>query len=116
MKLKDIAKHIFIDPRKLQDYALNPQHPVGGHKARMFQTRLGFTQTNYQFLIDQIATHAPESETVPGLNDEHGQRYQVDLLILGIEPGQQEIVTTGWIVKSNEEIARLTTLYIRRQK
>ncbi|WP_371263265.1 DUF6883 domain-containing protein [Pseudomonas sp. NBRC 111130] len=26
-----------IDPNKLTSYALNPQHPVGGDKARSFQ-------------------------------------------------------------------------------
>jgi hypothetical protein len=116
MKLKDIAKTIFIDPRKLQDYALNPQHPVGSAKARLFQTQLGFTQSNYQLLIDQIAIHAPESEAIPGLSDEYGQRYQVDFWILGIEPEQQEIVRTGWIIKSDEDIARLLTIYIPRRK
>jgi len=57
-----------------------------------------------------------ESEAVLGVCDEYGQRYQVDISIAGVEIGQQEIVRTGWIVKPNENIARLVTAHIRRRK
>jgi hypothetical protein len=30
-----------IDPRKLTDYALNPNHPVGGNKAKVSESALG---------------------------------------------------------------------------
>jgi hypothetical protein len=40
----------------------------------------------------------------------------VDLAIMGIEPGQQEIIRTGWIVRPGEDIARLATLYVRRRR
>ncbi len=48
--------------------------------------------------------------------DIHGQRYQVDLEIEGIQPGQQEIVRTGLIVEQNTNVARLVTLYVRKRK
>ncbi len=41
--LIDVARRVIIDPRKLTGYALDPDHPVGCHKARMFQQVLGFT-------------------------------------------------------------------------
>ena len=50
-----------------------------------------------------------------GFEDQHGQRFQVDLVIMGVEPGQQEMVRTGWIVRPGEDLARLATLYVRRR-
>jgi hypothetical protein len=57
-----------------------------------------------------------ESEAKLGVCDEYGQRYQVEMLIDGVEFDQQEIVGTGWIVKPNEDIARFVTAYIRSRK
>ncbi|MCL1468926.1 DUF6883 domain-containing protein [Argonema galeatum] len=44
MKLRDIISRLVIDPRKLREYALNPDNPIGGDKAVMFQRHLGFTR------------------------------------------------------------------------
>jgi hypothetical protein len=35
------SENAFIDMRKLQDYALDPNHRVGKHKARLFAVLLG---------------------------------------------------------------------------
>lgn len=116
MRLGDVAKQLLIDPRKCTDYALNPDNPMGRDKAVMFRQYLGFTQDNYQPLLEQIERKVMDAEASLGIYYEHGQRYQVDLEIRGIEAGQQEIVRTGWIVRHNENIARLVTLYVRRRK
>jgi hypothetical protein len=116
MRLGDVAKQLLIDPRKCTEYALNPDNPMGRDKAVMFRQYLGFTQDNYQPLLEQIERKVMDAEASLGIYDEHGQRYQVDLEIMGIEAGQQEIVRTGWIVRHNENIARLVTLYVRRRK
>jgi hypothetical protein len=46
MKLKELVSHLVIDPRKLTEYALNLDNPVGSDKAVIFQRRLGFSQEN----------------------------------------------------------------------
>ena len=79
MKLGDIVSRIVIDPRKLTDYALNTDNPVGGDKAVIFQRDLGFTIDNYQLLLEQISTQALDAEAILGRTDRHGQRYTVDL-------------------------------------
>ena len=56
MKLGDIVNGIVIDPRKLTDYALNRDNPVGADKAVIFQRDLGFTIDNYQLLLEQISS------------------------------------------------------------
>ena len=48
------SESIEIPPAKLTEYALNPEHPVGKHKAKVFETTLGYTLDNYQDLIDNV--------------------------------------------------------------
>jgi len=115
VKLRNVVSRLSIDPRKLTDYALNPASPKGADKAVMFRRHLGFTQDNFQLLLAQIESQALDAEAVPGFEDRHGQRFQVDLAIMGIEPCQQEVVRTGWIVGPGEDLARLATLYVRRR-
>ena len=52
-KLPNADKAI-IDPRKITGYALNTEHPVGGNKAKVFQSALGFNQSNVDKLIKKI--------------------------------------------------------------
>ncbi|WP_199341256.1 MULTISPECIES: DUF6883 domain-containing protein [Nostocales] len=85
MKLGDIVSRIVIDKRKLTDYALNRDNPVGADKAVIFQRDLGFTIDNYQLLLEQISTQALDAEALKGRADEHGQRYTVDLDITGTQ-------------------------------
>ncbi len=109
MKLREIAQQILIDPRKLTEYALNFDNPIGADKAIMFQRHLGFTKENYQILLEQIKSKVLDADVNLGIFDEHGQRYQVDVEITGIELGQKETVRTGWIIKPGEDAARLIT-------
>jgi hypothetical protein len=62
-----------------------------------------------------IYTFQTTSEATLQTTDVHGQRYQVDLEIEGVELGQIETVRTGWIVELKEDIARLVTLYVRKR-
>ncbi|MBU0512422.1 MAG: hypothetical protein KKD28_15620 [Chloroflexi bacterium] len=110
MKLRDLVNRVSIDPRKLTEYALHPDHPRGGHKARVFEAALGYNQSNYQSLLDQIADEALESEVIPGQVDQFGQRVCVGLEVTGVE-GQRVIVLSVWMIVSHGSEARLATLY-----
>jgi hypothetical protein len=112
MKLADIAGHVVIDPRKLTDYALDPESPWGRHKARAFRESLGFTKGNYGGLLVQIEEKALEGEATFHSEDGFGRRYTVDLLIRGME-GREAIVRTGWLVPPGAHEARLITLYVK---
>lgn len=74
MKLGNIVSRVIIDKRKLTEYALNPDNPVGADKAAMFQRHLGFTINNYETLLEQISALALEAEAILGKSDQHGQR------------------------------------------
>jgi len=81
----------------------------------MFNSHLGFNRDNYQQLLEQIFKKALEAEAIPLEKDHHGQRYQVDLNIEGINKGQSEIVRTGWLLESDTNTARLVTLYVKKR-
>ncbi|MGL4502022.1 MAG: DUF6883 domain-containing protein [Planktothrix sp.] len=115
MKLGKIISQIQINPRKLTEYALNPNNPKGADKAIMFERHLGFTKDNYELLLEQIFTKVLETEATFQFRDEHGDRYQVDLEIIGTQEGQKEIVRTGWVVQPDLNTARLITLYVRKR-
>lgn len=101
-----------INPKKLTDYALNPNHPVGGNKAKVFESALGYNQSNADDLMRQIYEKLPSSEAILGKLDQYGQRYTVDILITGPN-GKTVNVRTGWIIKTGSDIPELTTMYVK---
>ena len=101
-----------INPKKLTDYALNPNHPVGGNKAKVFKSALGFEQSNSDQLLKQMYDKLGSSEAVLGKLDQYGQRYTVDMLIKGVN-GKEAVVRTGWIMKAGSDIPELTTLFVK---
>jgi filamentous hemagglutinin len=111
MKLRDIVNQIAIDPRKLTEYALNPNSPKGSNKAVVFEAALEFNLLTYERLLDQIVSKALDAEATIREKNQYGQRYRIDLEIIGVQ-GQPGIVRTGWIVPTNRDIAKLTTLYV----
>lgn len=111
MRLQDLVATLSIDPAKLTAYALNAKHPKGQYKARRFAATLGYTADNYQSLLRQIESQAFEAAAKVLWADQHGQRLQVDLEIVGVG-GQQALVRTGWLVAEGRETAVLVTLYV----
>lgn len=114
MRLRDIVRRVVVDAHKLTDYALDPENPIGRHKAMVFDRRLGFTRDNYAVLLQQVESRALDTDAHLQRTDQHGQHYRVDLEVTGTE-GQQEIVRTGWLVAPGSDEARLVTLYVRRR-
>lgn len=100
-----------INPNKLTEYALNPEHPTGGNKARVFEKTLGYNKSNANELMEQIYRKLPNSEAVLGKLDSYGQRYTVDIMITGPN-GKTVMVRTGWILKVNSDVPELATLYV----
>lgn len=45
---------ISVENRKLRDYCLNPHHPVGKHKARVFSSQLGIERGDAHWLKKEI--------------------------------------------------------------
>ena len=95
---------------KLTQYALDPSHPMGRHKARVFARALGVTAENADLLLAELLRAAATREATPGEADEHGQRYEIDFEMT-TDIGTA-LVRSAWIVPVGEELPRLLTCYI----
>lgn len=72
--LQNYEKAIIPD-EKLRGYALNLNHPVGGHKARVIASVLGFTVENAEALHAAILDALPKFAATPRISDVHGDRF-----------------------------------------
>lgn len=106
------AKHAVIDPKKIASYALNSDHPVGGNKARVFESALGYNPSNAGVLVSRVQQGVLSNPAELGLYDSFGQRLSVDVPIIGVN-GETAIVRTGWIYETDSLVPRMTTLYVK---
>lgn len=88
-----------------------PSHPVGGNKARVFESAFGFNRSNADDLTAQIRKGVMEQPPIPGKVDQYGSRFTVDIPVTG--PKGSGLVRTGWIVDPGSVTPRLTTAYPR---
>jgi len=96
---------------KLSDYALNPFHRDGQHKARVFQSVLGITRANQGILERALRQAASNSEGSEFRGDNgFGQTY-VLRFDLTTERGTATVLS-AWIILKNEDFPRLTTCFI----
>ena len=92
---------------KLERYILNPDHAVGGAKAKWFEQALGFTRKNMPDLAKQISFNSRKA-TVTGVN-EYGTKYNQIISITGAN-GRKIDVTTAWLKSNKDGVVRLTTI------
>lgn len=109
MKLPN-AERAVVDLEKLRDYCLNPEHPRGKHKAKVFVARIGLTNRRADMLREAILTAARSEDAVLGKRDEYGQRYLLDFDFKG--PWGSGRIRSTWIVRRGEDFPRLTTCYL----
>jgi hypothetical protein len=109
MKLPN-AERALVDLRKLRDYCLNPEHPRGQHKARLFQSALGWTIDHAEEVRQTLLRSARSEEAVFLSRDDYGQRYAVDFSI----QSDRGVATVRslWMVRAGEDFPRLTTCYV----
>jgi hypothetical protein len=103
------ADRAIVDPRKLRDYLLSPEHPVGSAKARWF-SRCGFTRARWQELEtavrELIASNPAESSILDGF----GRRFSVTGMIQA-PSGRQVRITSVWMIRIGEEVPRFITAF-----
>lgn len=103
------SENALVDIRKLRDYCLNPDHPVGKHKARTFASALGLTADDAEILKTRLLEAVQTSDAEIGKLDEYGQRYTVDFEFEW--SGKQLEIRSGWIIKSDRTTPELTTCF-----
>jgi hypothetical protein len=106
------AEHAFIDPRKLADYCLSPEHPVGGHKAVLFERLLGITAADADALRAILLHVARHGAAAAGRQDEFGQRYTIDFTLA--RELRCAAIRSAWIVRADESFPRLTSCFVLR--
>lgn len=100
-----------VDREKLVGYCLNPEHPRGKHKARVFAAVLGFTADNVEDLRAALLVAAATADAHPGTSDQFGTRYVLECEIIG--PRGAGVVKTSWIVRRGESTPRLTSCFVK---
>ena len=112
MKLPN-GERAVVDIAKLRDYSLNPAHPEGKHKARVFASSLGFTISDADRLREIILSNVLQQEATQGRADAHGTRYTVDFDAQGLR--DTVTIRTAWIIDTGETVARLVSCYVKRK-
>lgn len=100
-----------IPSTKLVDYALNPTKAPD--KAKAFKEALGYYQSNFEELKQNILDHIDESKFVEKGDSGYGMRYEYIMEITGAN-GKKANVLTAWIQDGNHK--RLTSLYVTKRK
>jgi hypothetical protein len=109
MKLPS-GEHAIVEIAKLHDYCLNPLHPRGRHKARVFVSALGLTRADAEFLREELLRAAREADAVMGDADEYGERYTIDFALA--RNVRRAMVRSTWMVRRGERFPRLTSCYV----
>ncbi len=99
-----------VDVRKLRDYCLNPLHPRGRNKARVFASVLGLTANDAEMLREALISATITEEATLAEWDQYGQRYMLDFEIVTREASAT--VRSGWIVRHEEDFPRFTSCWI----
>ena len=76
--LLPFAERAVAGESKFMGYCLNPEHPYGKHKARVFKSALGITATNWQILRDAVLTEILINTASYAGRNSYGELYTVD--------------------------------------
>ncbi len=109
MKLPN-GERAVVDLEKLIDYCLNPEHPRGKHKARVFLSACGLHSDHAEEFREQLMEAAVLGEASPLADFGHGDRYMIEWSITG--PSGTAMARTAWIVRPHEDFPRFVTAYI----
>ena len=102
-----------IPSSKLSGYALNMNHPTGRSKAIAFRDALGYTISNEEELKEAIRSGLNKWKANARPRTQHGQPYEVKMLITGAN-GKVATVKTAWQIDNGKDTPRLVSVYVYR--
>jgi len=112
MRLSNSHKAV-VDIEKLRNYSLNPNHPVGKHKARVFRAALGITEAHAGWLRERAMEAALSDYAELGAKSVFGDKYVIDSTIEF--EGKSAVVRFTWIVEFGTDFPRLTSCYVKQR-
>lgn len=101
------ANLALVDPAKIRDYLLSPEHLVGRYKASFFNA-LGYSREDWRRLEEAFRYLISSEDAVPGNASEFGEKYEVRGTLEGPAGRRAEVVTV-WIILTGETIPRFVT-------
>jgi hypothetical protein len=104
------ATEAVVPSEKLARYALDPAHPRGQHKARVFASALGIGAADWAYLRDQILESVPTAPVKATRITPFGVAYEIVIDVEGLNGATAPVVTT-WIVQGGEP-PRLTSTWV----
>ncbi|MEO8435260.1 MAG: DUF6883 domain-containing protein [Pyrinomonadaceae bacterium] len=110
MQLPNCDKAV-VEIEKLRNYSLNPNHPVGKHKARVFKAALGITLKEAQWLRDRALEIAVRNDAKSATASVFGEKYVIDCVIKYEE--KSAVVRFCWIIEFDTDFPRLTSCYVK---
>jgi len=110
MRLPNSHKAV-VEIQKLRDYSLNPSHPVGQHKARVFRAALGITLNDAGWLRERALEIALNDDAQRSAASVFGDKYVIDSVVE--REGRSAIVRFSWIIEHGTDFPRLTSCYVK---
>lgn len=104
------SERALLDIRKIEDYCLNPQHPRGRHKARVFRDALGIGRPDGRWFRELLLAAAKDTEAIELVSDSFGRRWRLDVPV-----GRQDrkiMVRSIWMTRPGEDIPRFVTCWV----
>lgn len=99
--------------KKLLGYSLNPLHPIGQHKAKVFKSALGFDLSSAAILEQEIKRGLLRFRPIKVENTQYGTKYTVKMLITGVNGNKQPVIT-AWQIDNNANNIRMVTAYVEK--
>jgi hypothetical protein len=106
------GERAIVDIRKIEDYCLNPAHPRGRNKARVFRNALGINRTDAPWLRDILIEAAQIDQAIELQTDDYGSRWRIDVSVT--RHRKTVVVRTLWIIRSGEDAPRFVTCWVSR--
>jgi hypothetical protein len=108
-----LGAHAIVPRDKVRHYLLNPGHPIGRHKAKLWQETFGVTRDHAEELRSAIARMAAEGAVVDcrdALDGPPGVTWTVECLYTGPN-GRTSLVRSNWDVRRPGTVPRLATAW-----
>lgn len=97
--------------KKLTSYSLNPEHETGKHKARVFESALGYNQNNVNKLEQEIKKGLSKFKATGKTETAYGTKFTVKMLIKGADGNMQPVIT-AWQIDKEKSNPRMVTAYV----
>ena len=105
------ADKAVVPIEKFTKYALEPKHPRGSDKARVFRSVLGYTKENAEILVARIKENVDKYPVVFKGMGNHGAKYEILMEIEGIN-GRKGVIVTAWQIDHDTDYPKLISAYV----